>query len=209
MPPVQDQGEVGACTAHAAVAILGYNMLSRRQPLTLRSRLFAYYNARALEGTAGIDSGATLRDMTNGLAKNGICDEELWPYNPDQLTLRPTRSSYSAASSNQIRIYARLNDLNDMLACLAAGHPFMFGFTVYTGFESDEVTKTGVLNLPAAGEGQVGGHAVCAVGYDQESQRFIIRNSWGDDWGQAGYFTMPFAYLSDRDLSDDFWTIRV
>jgi C1A family cysteine protease len=47
-----------------------------------------------------------------------------------------------------------------------------------------------------------------AAGYDDAEQRFLIRNSWGADWGKRGYFTMPYQYLGDRNLSDDFWTIR-
>jgi C1A family cysteine protease len=83
------------------------------------------------------------------------------------------------------------------------------GFSVYAAFESAAVAQTGKLNLPAPTEALLGGHAVLAVGYDDPSQRFIVRNSWGPDWGQAGYFTMPYAYLLDENLSDDFWTIRV
>ncbi len=41
------------------------------------------------------------------------------------------------------------------------------------------------------------------------SQRFIVRNSWGSGWGKGGYFTMPYAYLTDRNLASDFWTIRM
>jgi C1A family cysteine protease len=95
-----------------------------------------------------------------------------------------------------------------MRACLADGFPFVFGFTVYESFESDTVAKSGVLNLPKAKESAIGGHAVCAVGYDDAARRFIVRNSWGTDWGKRGYFTMPYAYLADRNLSDDFWTVR-
>ena len=62
--------------------------------------------------------------------------------------------------------------------------------------------------MPTRGEQVVGGHAVMAVGYDDKQQRFIARNSWGADWGQKGYFTMPYKYLASRGLSDDFWTIR-
>jgi C1A family cysteine protease len=84
----------------------------------------------------------------------------------------------------------------------------VFGFTVYDGFESDEVAKTGVLNLPTRGEKNLGGHAVMAVGYDLAAKRITVRNSWGAAWGQSGYFTMPFDYLTHRGLSDDFWTLR-
>ena len=95
-----------------------------------------------------------------------------------------------------------------MRSCLAGGFPFVFGFTVYESFESKAVAKSGVLNLPKRKEKVVGGHAVMAAGYNDREKRFLIRNSWGSDWGRKGYFTMPFAYLADRNLSDDFWTIR-
>jgi C1A family cysteine protease len=55
----------------------------------------------------------------------------------------------------------------------------------------------------------LGGHAVLAVGYDDATQRFTIRNSWGANWGQGGYFTMPYPYLTTSGLSSDFWTTRI
>jgi C1A family cysteine protease len=87
--------------------------------------------------------------------------------------------------------------------------PYVFGFTVYESFESNAVAHTGVAPMPAAGETVLGGHAVMAAGYDDASQRFLVRNSWGAVWGMGGYFTLPYAYLSNVDLADDFWTIRV
>jgi len=84
----------------------------------------------------------------------------------------------------------------------------VFGFSVYESFESDAVAKSGVLDLPAPGEKQVGGHAVVGVGYDDATKRILVRNSWGPAWGQAGYFTMPYDYVNNRNLSDDFWSIR-
>jgi C1A family cysteine protease len=97
-----------------------------------------------------------------------------------------------------------------MRSCLAEGFPFVFGFTVYEAFESGAVAKSGVLNMPGPKEKVMGGHAVMAVGYDNPARRFIIRNSWGSDWGQKGYFTMPYNYLSpDKNLADDFWTVRI
>jgi C1A family cysteine protease len=84
----------------------------------------------------------------------------------------------------------------------------VFGFTVYSSFESAAVVRSGILNMPTRYDQVVGGHAVMAVGYNDTQRRFIIRNSWGTDWGQKGYFTMPYEYLVSRNLSDDFWTIR-
>jgi C1A family cysteine protease len=96
-----------------------------------------------------------------------------------------------------------------MKTCLAEGFAFIFGFTVYESFEGSEVAKSGILNLPAKGEKLRCGHAVVAVGYDDPSERFIIRNCWGPDWGQKGYFTMPYEYLLNEKLAADFWHMRL
>jgi C1A family cysteine protease len=58
--------------------------------------------------------------------------------------------------------------------------------------------------MPVDGER---GHAVLMVGYDDATQRVIVRNSWGASWGQGGYFTMPYQYVVDRNLASDLWTI--
>ena len=89
------------------------------------------------------------------------------------------------------------------------GYPFVIGFTVYESFETEEVARTGVMPMPTPREHVIGGHAVMAVGYDDKLDRFRMRNSWGKDWGTKGYFTMPYAYLLDNNLSDDFWKISL
>ena len=99
-----------------------------------------------------------------------------------------------------------IQTLDEMLACLADGFPFVFGFTVYESFESPRVGKTGVMPVPKKTERTLGGHAVMAMGYSLKDKRLIVRNSWGKEWGQKGYFTMPFEYV--ETLAQDFWTIR-
>jgi C1A family cysteine protease len=95
-----------------------------------------------------------------------------------------------------------------MKTALALGFPFIFGFSVYESFESETVSRTGIVPMPSPGEKMLGGHAVLAVGYDDTTQRFLVRNSWGTSWGMKGYFTIPYAYLTDRNLSDDFWLVQ-
>lgn len=206
--PVENQGQLGSCTANALVGALEFLELKARQKFVDLSRLFVYYNERVIEHSTKHDAGAMLRDGIKSLAKQGVCAELSWPYVIKKFALRPPAACYNQAKANTITSYHRLATTSEMRACLADGFPFVFGFTVYESFESAAVAKTGVLNMPKAKERAVGGHAVCAVGYDDTAQRFIVRNSWGADWGKRGYFTMPYAYLAERNLSDDFWTVR-
>jgi len=99
--------------------------------------------------------------------------------------------------------YHRIDkDLNQMKGCLAEGFPFVFGFSVYDEFEGDKVAHTGILNMPGPKEKCLGGHAVLCVGYDDSTKRFIVRNSWDTDWGQKVIFTIPYTYLTDKNLAE-------
>ena len=170
------------------------------------SRLFIYYNERSLEDTVDYDSGASLRDGIKTLKDYGVCHERTWPYVISKFDVKPTVKCYNEAGKHRIESYHRLGTINEMLACVAEGYPFVFGFAVYESFESQTVKRTGIADMPKKDERMIGGHAVMAVGYDQKQKRFIVRNSWGEQWGQAGYFTMPYAYF--ETLASDFWTIR-
>jgi C1A family cysteine protease len=172
------------------------------------SRLFVYYNERAMEGTVKSDSGAYIRDGIKTLVVNGVCTESLWPYSISKFKNKPTKSCFKDGLTRTVKKYMRLQTLADMKNALALGFPFIFGFSVYESFESDTITHTGVVPMPSPGEKMLGGHAVLAVGYDDTTQRFLVRNSWGTAWGMKGYFTTPYAYLTDRDLSDDFWLVQ-
>ena len=210
-PPVYDQGQLGSCTANAIGAAIQFDRSKEKlTPDFTLSRLFIYYNERVIEGTVSSDNGAQIRDGIKAVATLGACDEKLWPYDIAKFAKTPPAKAFSGATKTKAASYCRVaRSLSQMKGCLASGYPFVLGFTVYEAFEGDDVAKSGVLNMPASTEKTVGGHAVLAVGYDDASQRFIIRNSWSDGWGQAGYFTMPYAYLMDENLSDDFWTIRL
>jgi C1A family cysteine protease len=208
MSPVEDQGQLGSCTANALAGALEFLELAAGQRLVDLSRLFIYYNERVIEHTVRSDAGAMIRDGIKSLAKQGVCPEKEWPYRPASFAKQPPAACYRHAKQHVISSYHRLSSLNDMRACLAEGFPFVFGFSVYQAFESKTVAKSGVLNLPKRTEKAAGGHAVCAVGYDDNAKRLWVRNSWGATWGQRGYFTMPYDYVGNRDLADDFWTIR-
>jgi C1A family cysteine protease len=204
--PVEVQGNLGSCTSNA----LAGNIEFLEKPIdgifVNVSRLFIYYNERLIEGTECFDAGAFIRDGIKTLVSQGYCFENTWSYIEKNYNVEPPHNAYEEASNHKITSYRRMYSVQDMLSCLSEGYPFVFGFSVYESFESDEVTKTGIVPMPDYTETLVGGHAVVAVGYDMVSQRFICRNSWGEGWGDKGYFTLPFLYMSS--LASDFWTIR-
>ena len=210
-PPIYDQGQLGSCTGNAIAGAVQFER--EKQKLTpdfVPSRLFIYYGERVIEGTVESDSGAQIRDGIKVVAKQGVPPETDWPYDIAKFAQKPPPAAFQDALKDKAVQYSRLaQTLNQMKGCLASGYPFVFGFTVYDSFESQEVAQSGVVNLPAAGESVVGGHAVLCVGYDDSQNRFIVRNSWGTGWGMKGYFTMPYAYLTDTGLASDFWTIRL
>ena len=210
-PPVYDQGQLGSCTANAIAAALEFDQMKQRLPDVFQpSRLFIYYNERDIEGTVGSDSGAMIRDGIKSVNNQGACPEKEWPYDIAKFTDRPSDQCYQDAAKHKAVSYQRLvQDLNQMKGCLAAGFPFVFGFSVYESFEGPEVASTGHASMPKPGERLVGGHAVMGVGYDDGDQSFIVRNSWGEGWGMKGYFTLPYPYFTQASLSTDYWTIRL
>jgi C1A family cysteine protease len=206
---IYDQGQLGSCTANAIAAAFEFDLLKQGLSDFMPSRWFIYYNERAIEGTVDSDSGAMIRDGIKSVAKQGVCSEDVWPYDVDEFTRRPPKRCYSEALHHQVTSYQRVTQsLDQMRSCLSVGHPFVFGFTVYDSFESDEVAQTGVVSMPGPDEAMLGGHAVLAVGYDDSAARFLVRNSWGPDWGDGGYFTMPYDYLTNRGLASDFWALN-
>ncbi len=210
-PAVYDQGQLGSCTANAIGA--AFQFLQKKQKIKdfIPSRLFIYYNERVILGTINEDSGAMIRDGIKTMNKQGACMETMWPYKIEMFTQKPPKECYKEALKHQVTSYQRLSqNLNQLKGCLAAGYPFVFGFTVYDSFMSQAVARTGKMPMPDLSKEKVaGGHAVVAAGYDDSLQAFIVRNSWGKGWGKNGYFTMPYAYIQNSSLCDDFWTMRI
>jgi len=209
-PPVYDQGQLGSCTANAIAAAFQFDeMKENLSPDFMPSRLFIYYNERVIEGDVSADNGAQIRDGMKTLATQGVCSEDMWPYDPTQFATQPPANCYQVALQNEATSYQRIvQDIGQLKGCLASGYPFVFGFTVYESFQSQAVAQSGHAPMPGPDEQVLGGHAVLAVGYDDSQQWFIIRNSWGTTWGMQGYFTLPYDYLLQRNLSSDFWTVR-
>jgi C1A family cysteine protease len=210
-PPVYDQGQLGSCTANAIAGALEFDQIKQAlDDVFAPSRLFIYYNERVIENTVDEDAGAMIRDGIKSVAKQGAPHEKLWPYAIAKFRTKPSAPSYKDAAKHPAVLYQRVTqDAAEFRGCLASGYPFVFGFAVYESFESAQVAKSGHVGVPSPNERMIGGHAVLCVGYDDSRNWFIMRNSWGDNWGMKGYFTMPYVYLEDPNLADDFWTIRL
>lgn len=216
-PVAYDQGDLGSCTANAGAALVQRLRRKQSQGTILSelnswtpSRLAIYYQERAIDPYCLVseDSGATIRDCAKVLSKYGAAPEAMWPYDTSRFTKRPPKSVYTEALKHRALAYAKVPQTHDAIRrTLAGGDPIMFGFSVYDSFESDFVARNGVVPMPQQSEDLLGGHAVCLVGYDDDTRLYHVRNSWGAGWGQSGYCWMPYEYVESANLASDFWVI--
>lgn len=170
------------------------------------SRLFIYYNARALTGAEREDAGAYLRDALTAANKHGICTELLWPYRVKNFDTRPSEACYQDGQQRIITNYRKVPGVPTMLDALNDNRPVIFGITIYNGF--DELKgKDSILRTPLNNDNDLGGHAMCMVGYDTNRQLFLAKNSFGTDWGDEGYCWIPFDYM--RSEGYDMWTFDI
>lgn len=202
-----DQGQTESCTGNTAAAMVMFEQVRHGLPTWTPSRLWLYYMARKIDGTAGVDGGAQLRSIMKVLAGQGVPPEADWPFDATKVLVEPPGTLDDIAKASEATSYYRLDntDVREIKACLAAGNPFMFGIDIFPSFYS---APGGDVDLPGVGEVRTDGHALIAVGYDDATGRVAFRNSWGQSWGDGGYGTIPYAYLTSGALAFDFWTVR-
>lgn len=214
---VDDQGAVGSCSAHALGGALEFLQIkellipgSQKQEYGPQfekvSKLQLYYCERQLEGSVDEDAGvSTLLDACKAAKRFGAAKSSSWPYDPKNLFVKPPKMVYDEAYQHRDKHYYSLHGLIELRRCIYEGFPFLFGIQVYESFMR---SKNGSIPLPQYDEQALGGHAVLAVGYDDDKQVFIVKNSWGPNWGDQGYFYLPYEYLH-MGLAFDFFTLRL
>ncbi|MFA6242537.1 MAG: C1 family peptidase [Candidatus Hydrogenedentales bacterium] len=214
-PPIEDQESLGSCTAHAGVGLVEYMERIASGRHVDASHLFLYKVTRKLLGWTG-DTGAFLRTTMQALALFGVPPDDLWPYDLSTFDNEPDAFLYAYASNYQSLQYMRLDPagapakavLDNVRSAISKKYAAMFGFTVYSslGWDAD-------IPFPGSKDSVSGGHAILAVGYDDNHSNLgtknkgalLIRNSWGKKWGEDGYGWLPYDYIQ-TGLASDFWT---
>lgn len=212
LPAILDQGDLGSCTANAGSNSLRYILIKNKKREIQPSRLYIYYFTRVLQNTVNDDSGCTLRNMMKAIVSRGACDENNWQYIISKFKEKPTQIAIDEGMNRRRNFqYLSINqDLPTIKNAIVQGYPIVIRIMVYSSFMNPIVARTGEVPIPnKKNETLLGGHAVTIVSYDDNTRKFGLMNSWGEDWGNKGYFTMPYNYILRNDLAFDFWTIRM
>ncbi|CAF1483212.1 unnamed protein product [Adineta steineri] len=212
LTPVEDQSRIGSCTANSLAGAYEYLIKKAHGTDIDVSRLFIYYNGRTKKTHLPVvtDSGCSMTNAIEALEEFGTCLESVWPYDITHVNARPNIQAFTKGQSHKVHqaLHVKI-DLNEMKSCLAQGFPFAFGLRLYSSF--DKAATTGAVPMPDAaeqGRTEHGRHALLAVGYSDESNAFIVRNSWGEKWGDKGYCYIPYDYIVNPKLCFDVWVIR-
>lgn len=218
MSPVGDQGLLQACSAFAIVKGLREYMLNRnRQPFTSLSAGFLWYLARKEMGWPDENQGAYISVGMKILENIGTDTEAGFPYptpaeqqNPRLMKVKisqaPTPQQIQAAGRFHLAGGQPANSLLAIRKSLAAGYPVVIGIFIYDSFY--RIGSDAIAPVPNPDqEKQQGSHIVAVAGYDNARQVFIVKNSWGPNWGDHGYFFLPYQFIK-LGIARDAWTIK-
>lgn len=210
MTRVEDQAQLNSCAANAIAGAYEYLAKRAHGDADDMSRLFLYYNARRIDGIQG-DRGVSLTGSIDALYEAGVCREKTWPYHEEYVNRRPPQRAYREGERFRLKQAQRIQtDLFEMKHCLAEGYPIVFGMALFDSF--DRAARNGKVPMPRrgrdTGRSSHGLHAMLAVGYSDANQAFVVRNSWGERWGDGGYCYVPYGYMANPEYVFEAWTIR-
>lgn len=211
LPSILDQKNLGVCALCATSNLLKYLLMKEKHTVFQPSRLYLYWNTRVSieRSPPNEDTGVAIADVCKALTKYHVCDEDIWPYIIDNFSILPPLEAYKNANLHKQLVYKKVpQNINNIKNVLVSGYPIIFGIQIFNSFETEEVMKTGIVPIPnKKNDSLLGGHAILLVGYNDETKKFKIMNSWGSEVGQKGYFELDYDYVLDKDLASDFWTI--
>lgn len=212
VPPVLDQGQLGSCAGNQISNAMRFCLTKQKVSIFQPSRLYIYYFGRLFEGSdVHQDTGMSISGVCGSIAKYGACSENNWGYDITKFTQQPVRNAIIAAYTH-IPGYKFLRvpqNLISIKTALVSGFPVIIGVQLYSSFESDAVSRTGVIPMPDKTKEQLlGGHALNLIAYDDTTQTFTGQNSWGTGWGNKGFFTIPYQYILDSSLGADYCTVK-
>lgn len=202
--PVRDQGNEGTCVAFAtASGMKEYQEMLDYSKLILLSPRFIYNECKRIDGMPGVE-GTTIRIAMKVIKTKGVCREKFWPYSPHQ---KDKAQKGVAVDAKQFRVltYARILNLNELRLSVYSKGPCVIGVEVFEGFM---MTRTGIVPLPGKNEEGLGGHAICAVGYDDQKKLIKFKNSWSEKWGEKGFGFLPYAYV-ERYMMDAWSSVDI
>lgn len=219
MPAIQNQGNlgscvgfgVGACFEHKEILSISKDLQKEPEYFSKQyeplSKLFFYYGGRNVDGTTNYDSGTQLRSVIKAAMVWGMCRDKVWPYIESKVLVHPNFNAYEEGAKHKLIQAYRIDHTkpNQIMQCLANGFPIAFGMSLGESWE--DVGSDGLIPELKPGEMIIGGHCMCIVGYKKSIQRYKVRNSWGENWGDHGHAWIPFDMIHGK-MAGDFWTLR-
>lgn len=211
LPEVQEVANTAAAVGFAVSSVIEYGLKAVSSPkLYTPSELFIYYNARVMDGTQNNpNAGASIRNGCRTFSDLGAPPEDYWPFNVYRVVEKPDQDAYNDSVRGLVKKYERVvnSDPANITAVLSNSIPVIFGMSIYDSFMTATVAKNGKVKMPTSTDTLLGGHVMTLVGYNSTS--FIARNVWGSEWGDNGYCYIPYDYLTNTNMADDFWAITL
>jgi C1A family cysteine protease len=212
-PEIVDQGNIESCVPTCISTIYYYLTMKQSNYSNFRiSRLYLYYQVRKLYNDINNDNGSTIFDCINILHNDGVIPEFFYPYNHSNLYKNPEIFLEKYAKCCKCLGFESVKR-NQIKNKLLMDYPIICGIKIFKNINDDEIKKTGIIKLyiddnDDNDDNLVGGHCIILVGFDDNTRYFKFINSWGNKWGENGFGYLPYEYISNKYLSDEFYILN-